>query len=114
MLFKPEHVDMILKGKKTATRRNWKRPMAKVGGIYKCKTKLFSKDYFAKIRVTKLYKQQIVDMSFEDIKKEGYETYEEFEEIFKRVNKIKVYLDPDIELDVIEFELVKENQNDNE
>ncbi len=109
MLFKPEHVDMILKGKKTATRRNWKRPMAKVGGIYKCKTKLFSKDYFALIRVTKLYKQQIIDMSFDDVKKEGYETIEEFEEVFKRVNKIKGDLDYDIELDVIEFELAEVN-----
>ena len=111
MLFKPEHKDMILNGTKTATRRNWKKPMVKVGGVYKCKTKLFSKDYFALIKVTKLYKQQIIDMSFDDVKKEGYKTIEEFEEVFKRVNKIKGYLDTDIELDVVEFRLINEETN---
>ena len=49
MLFKKEHKEMILSGTKTQTRRIWKRPMVKVGGIYKAKLKMMSKDYFAKI-----------------------------------------------------------------
>ena len=107
MLFQPEHIPMILNGTKTATRRNWKKPMVKVGGIYKCKTKMLSKNYFAKIKVTKLYKQELIDMSFEDVKKEGYNTIEEFEEVFKKINKIKGYLDTDIIVSVIEFEVIK-------
>lgn len=106
MLFKPEHKKMILNGTKTATRRAWKKPMVKEGGIYKAKLKMLSKDYFAKILVTKLYQQEIIDMSFEDVKKEGYNTAEEFDEIFKKINKIKGDLDTDIRVWVVEFEVI--------
>ena len=72
MLFKKEHKKMILEGNKTATRRAWKKPMAKVGGVYKCKLAMLSKDYFAEIVVTKMYKQRIKKMTDNDAKKEGY------------------------------------------
>lgn len=104
MLFKPEHKEMILSGKKTATRRVWKRPMVKVGGIYKAKLKMLSRDYFAKIKVTKLYKQCLFQMSLEDVKKEGYDTRIEFREIWTKINKS---FDPITEVCVIEFEVVK-------
>ena len=104
MLFKPEHKDMILNGTKTATRRVWKKPMVKVGGIYKAKLQMLSKDYFAKIKVTKLYKQTIVDMSFDDLKKEGYDTIDEFKKIWIEING---FWNTDAIVDVIEFEVVK-------
>jgi len=104
MLFKPEHKEMILNGTKTATRRIWKKPMVKTGGIYKCKTKMFSKEFFAKIKVTKIFKQQLVDMTFEDLKKEGYKTTEEFIGIWEKING-RGSFEGDIEVDVIEFKL---------
>lgn len=100
---------MILKGTKTATRRNWKKRMVRKGGVYKCKLQMLSKDYFAKIIVTKVYQQDLIDMSFEDIKKEGYETAEEFDEVFRKINKIKGHLDTDIRVWVIEFKVVEDN-----
>jgi len=104
MLFRPEHKDMILSGKKTATRRNWKRPMVKVGGIYKAKLKMLSKDYFAKIKVTKLFKQELIDMSFDDVRKEGYDNTDDFERVWREING---WWNTDVIVWVIEFEVVK-------
>lgn len=94
---------MILNGTKTATRRVWKKPMVKSGGIYKAKLKMLSKDYFAKIKLTKLYKQQLWEIKREDALKEGYNTLKDFRKIWIKINgnwnsNDKVY--------VIEFEIV--------
>ncbi len=107
MLFKPEHKEMILNGTKTATRRDWKKPMVKVGGIYKAKLKMLSEDYFAKIKVTKLYQECLYNMTQEDARKEGYLDLDSFKMVWKKINKgfdkfEKVY--------VIEFEKVEEKK----
>lgn len=86
MLFKPEHKSRIMNGTKTATRRAWKKPMVKVGGIYKCKLKMLSKDYFAKIKVTKLFKQRLREMSLLDARKEGYPNLHDFYDVWDRIN----------------------------
>ena len=104
MLFKPEHKEMILNGTKTATRRAWKKPMVKVGGIYKAKLKMLSKNYFAKIKVIKLFKQRLGDMNQEDILKEGYGFNYEFMDVWNKINGI---YDPILEVYVIEFEVIK-------
>ena len=105
MLFKETHVPMILNGTKTATRRVWKRPMVKVGGIYKAKLQMLSKDYFAKIKITKLYQQHLWEIKKEDVLKEGYKTLKGFREIWIKINGV---WDSDSKVDVIEFELIKE------
>ena len=104
MLFKQEHKEMILKGTKTATRRIWKKPMVKVGGIYKAKLKMLSKDYFAKIRVTKLFKQRLGNITLEDCKKEGYDTKTKFINIWVEIHGL---WREDLIVDVIEFEVIK-------
>jgi len=109
MLFKLEHKQMILDGKKTATRRIWKRPMVKVDGIYKCKLKMLSKDYFAKIKITKLYKQKLGDMKQSDFKKEGYPNSNDFITIWAKINKTWDY---GLEVDVIEFTLINTNKSE--
>jgi len=86
MLFKPEHVEPILNGTKTATRRCWKKVMVKIGGVYKCKTEMFSKKYFARIRVKRMYGQILWAMTKEDVIKEGYSTKTEFKKVWKRIN----------------------------
>ena len=99
---------MILNGTKTATRRVWKKPMVKVGGIYKCKLKMLSKDYFAKIKVTKLYKQKLRDITEGDAIKEGYDCIRDFEKIWIKING---NWKDTLEVDVIEFEVVKCQDN---
>jgi len=148
MLFKPEHKEMILNGTKTATRRVWKKPMVKVGGIYKAKTKMLSVkcklcgkvdfkinlkkhlrkehnihnkleiarnivgDYFAKIKVIKLYKQKLYDMTKRDAIKEGYDCLRDFEKIWVEINgnwnnRLTGNWNGNQEVDVIEFGVVK-------
>lgn len=104
MLFKPEHIKMILAGTKTATRRDWKKPMVKVGGVYKVKTKMLSNEYHCKIKVLKLYKQQLGNMTLEDVIKEGYQTWIDFREIWVKIN---YFFAPKKVVDVVEFELYK-------
>ncbi len=104
MIFKPEHKKMILDGNKTATRRIWKKPMVKVGGVYKAKLKMLSTDYFAKIKVKKLYKQRLCDMTDKDANKEGYDTVTAFKHIWIEINSS---WDDNCVVDVIEFEIIK-------
>ena len=99
---------MILNGTKTATRRVWKKPMVKVGGIYKAKLKMLSKDYFAKIKVTKVYKQRIGSMFLEDYQKEGYTSRGKFIDVWVKINGS---WREDLVVDVIEFEVVEDNKN---
>ncbi len=104
MLFKPEHKELILTRHKTATRRVWKKPRVKVGGIYKCKLKMLSKDYFAKIKVEALYKQALGEMDYVDALKEGYDSLDDFKKIWVEINGS---WDDKLIVDVIEFELVE-------
>lgn len=104
MLFKKQHMEMILSGKKTQTRRAWKKPMAKVGGIYMCKLQMLSKEYFAKIKVLKMWKEYIDDCSEEDAIKEGYGCRDEFLKVFEEINP--KFLQGSL-IWVIEFELVR-------
>ena len=105
MLFKLEHKKMILEGTKTVTRRVWKKPMVKIGGIYKAKLKMLSKEYFAKIRILNYTKQELGDMTDEDANKEGYTDLMAFHDKWIEINGN--WIDNMI-VDVIEFELVKE------
>lgn len=86
MLFKPEHVPMILSGRKTETRRDWKRPMVRVGGVYKCKLKLFSKDCFTKIKVVALWLEELGEITQESIYAEGYDSLSEIKDVWERIN----------------------------
>jgi hypothetical protein len=102
MLFKPEHIKMIKEGKKTQTRRNWKRRMVKKDGIYKVKTQMLSKEYHCKIKVKDVYKQRLKDIGFCDAVKEGGYSVEEYKEVWERINGS---WDDNMEVYVIDFEL---------
>lgn len=91
MLFKPEHVQPILNGTKTQTRRAWKleRPMVKAGGTYWCETKMYdASSRFARIRVTRRWRERLGDISLADAKAEGYEGVHAYTQAFCRINKI--------------------------
>ncbi len=112
MLFKPQHKEMILNGTKTQTRRAWKKPMAKIGGIYKCKLQMLSKEYFAKIEVIKMWREYLDECSEEDAIKEGYGTKAEYLKVFEEINpkyEKEVWSNPKEfpKIWVIEFKLVE-------
>ena len=102
LLFKPEHVGLILSGRKTQTRRVWKKSRARVGAVHKAKTALFSPDHFALIRITGLRRERLGDITQEDVRREGYDTLEEFKAVWVRINGS---WDPELEVYVVSFEL---------
>ena len=54
---------------------------ARLGAVHKAKTALFSPDHFALIRITGLRREQLGDISQEDVSVEGYDTLEEFKAV---------------------------------
>jgi len=105
ILFKQEHVPMILSGRKTQTRRRWQRPRAKVGSIRQAKTGFAKTDVFAHIKITGLRQEALGDISNEDVYREGYDTREQLEDVFKRIYKGQAP-DPSEVVWVVDFELV--------
>jgi len=106
MLFKKEHVDMIKKGQKTATRRDWQRKMAKEGGVYPVQTKMFQPksevDVF--IEVTDIWTEKLKDMTEQDAYREGHYTLEEFKQIWIDING---EWDDELEVYAINFKVHK-------
>lgn len=101
LLFKPEHVSMILNKSKTETRRTWKTARVKVGNIYQCKTTLFGKT-FATIKVIGLWKEPLCHISPEGVNSEGYNTLHAFMDMWMKINGS---WNPDLSVWVIKFEL---------
>jgi len=102
MIFKPSHIDLILCGKKTATRRNCSR-CPKVGTVHKLQTKFYTKEYFGKIKIIDVYSQKLGEMTTEDAIAEGYPSIEEYKEVFAEIYGV---WNPNLEVKVITFEVV--------
>ena len=102
MLFKPHHIEMIKSGTKTETRRNWKRKMAKVGGVYPVQTKMFQpKAECELIRAVYVFQQRLGDMTKGEALREGGYTLEGYKAEFTRING---YWDDDLVVYVVGFE----------
>lgn len=83
ILFKPYHVPMILAGNKTQTRRKWKRPRVKVGNVYQARTALFGKP-FAHLRVKRIHREKLKDISEAAARAEGYPSKMRFVEMWAK------------------------------
>ncbi len=110
MLFKPEHVEPILCGEKTQTRRAWKKRRAKVGAVHKAKLKMISRDYFALLRIEGVRQERLGDISEADAKAEGGYTIESYREEWRRINK--GVWDPDLLVYVVGFAKVAGGQTE--
>ena len=88
LLFKPEHVQPILDGRKTETRRIWKKQRAKVGSVHLAKTKMLSKEYFAKIKILDVYQERLINITEEGARREGYPSRAAYLDAFRRINKL--------------------------
>ena len=88
ILFRPEHAELILSGRKTQTRRIWKKPRARVGSIHLAKTKMLSKDYFARLKICGLAAERLGDISEDDAQAEGYPSVFVYLKEFQKINKI--------------------------
>ena len=106
LLFKEYHVDLIIQGIKTATRRNHKyrrRP----GRVIRLK-KSYTLWWDTWIVIDKAYRQKLGDMTEEDAQKEGGYTLAEFKKVWESING---KWDPDEEVWVYEFHTIPKPKN---
>ena len=83
-IFKRKYIAKILQGTKTQTRRTHKHTW-QIGKVYDIRDTWYSKPQ-AHIKIIRKFKQKLGDISLEDVKKEGYNSLEEFRRAWKEVN----------------------------
>lgn len=88
MLFKPEHVEPILSGRKTQTRRLWPHGRRAVpGSLHWAATKLYDPTArFARLRIESVEQEPLGWVTPLDARAEGYDGVEEFLAVFDRIN----------------------------
>jgi hypothetical protein len=108
LLFKQSHANLIMSGKKWATRRLWKKRRVRLGAIHKAKTKMLSTDYFAKLKILRCYRQRLGDMTQADVIAEGYKSLEDYKHALVQIHKRKKFCwNDDMVVYVVEFKVVE-------
>lgn len=86
ILFRPEHIASILEGRKTQTRRMGAKRW-NVDALHQCRTRMLDEtSCFARVRILDVRREQLLDITEEDARAEGYETRRDFLEAFHRIN----------------------------
>lgn len=103
ILFKPEHVEPILEGRKTQTRRlgakRWN-----VGALHHAATRLFDPAaVFARLQIVDVRRELLWAISPADVRAEGYDSALEFAEAWSRINGPTPF---DTPVWAVEFEVV--------
>ena len=101
-LFKRRHIHKIREGRKTQTRRTHKHTW-KLGKTYSIRASYFGKPE-GHIKITKKFKQKLGEISPEDVKKEGFNSLEEFREAWIEING---NWNPEQIITAYEFKLLK-------
>jgi hypothetical protein len=104
-IFKPKHLNLILQGKKTQTRRI-SRYRLKIGKAYAVRSKMLEPAQ-ARIVITRAWRQQLRDLTPEDVRKEGFTSFTEFRQAW-----IDIYSswNPDQIVTAYEFRLLTQKQ----
>jgi hypothetical protein len=108
ILFKPEHVEPILRGQKTQTRRTGHKRW-KVRSVHQAKTN-YKDAPFADLLITRVRSEQLGAISENDARKEGYPSVEAYQEAFGRIYG---WWKPKTEVWVLDFEVIP-NLNEKE
>lgn len=88
ILFKPEHVDPILEGRKTQTRRLGQKRW-NVGAVHQARTRMLDADStFARLLIMDVRREKLRKISDADANAEGYANADEYLEVWRRVNRI--------------------------
>jgi len=103
-----KHIELILEGVKTQTRRRHKRPL-KAGKIYAIKRDWF---HFTPhwIMITRVRKQRLGDITAEEAQAEGGYTIEEFKEVWRRISGA---WDPNEVIVIYEFKILEQPEPGN-
>lgn len=108
MIFTEENIELIRQGKKTETRRIWKKPHVKIGKIYQCRVSRYQKtpDDSPEIKILSMHKEKLKDITLDAIQREGFECTDTVHFINLWI-KLHGEWNPDQEVWVIDFEVVK-------
>lgn len=101
ILFIPEHVPLILSGRKTQTRRLGK-PRWIVGAVHQAKTKLFGAAPFAHLRIVEVRQEPLGAITEADAILEGCESVAEYRRVWEKINRVWT---PGQRVNVVTFEL---------
>jgi hypothetical protein len=104
MLFKKPLLAKVMDGTKTQTRRCSKQRYTP-GRIYGVTCRRYQKSQ-AHIQILKAQQQRLSDISLEDVKAEGFQTLEEFKEVWIKING---EWNPEQIVTSYEFKLIKKN-----
>jgi len=103
MIFSQEHIDMILEGTKSQTRR--KSNKYEIGKSYSIQPGRGKPGIVgARIKITKKRREKLGDISLSDVHKEGYDSIDDFIKVVRRING---EWNPKQEMYVFDFETVK-------
>lgn len=108
LLFRPEHVHPIVDGKKTQTRRVWKRARVRVDAIHACYTRppfarIDPGQAFARVRITGVRTERCGDISLRDARREGYRNREAYLNAFADIHGISDRAARRLEVFVVDF-----------
>ncbi|MEM2105002.1 MAG: ASCH domain-containing protein [Candidatus Bathyarchaeia archaeon] len=101
VLFKRPLLSLILQGRKTQTRRIHKYELT-VGRTYGIRSTWFEKPK-AHIRITRKFRQRLGDITETEIRKEGFDSLENFKQAWKAIHGD---WNPEQTVIAYEFELV--------
>jgi len=104
-IFKPKHLNLILQGKKTQTRRT-SRYRLKIGKTYAIRSKMLEPAQ-ARIVITRAWRQRLRDLTPEDVRKEGFNSLTEFKQAWTEIYDT---WNPDQIVTAYEFRLLTQKQ----
>lgn len=87
-LFKQEHVEPILNGTKTQTRRIHHRRRAVPGAFHWAQRGMKADTRFARLKVIRAWEEYLFDISNADVLAEGYSSRDEYFAVFREINGI--------------------------
>ena len=90
ILFKPQHVALILSGQKTQTRRLWPSGRrVNPGSTQQARTKMLdASSTFTNLQIKKVWQERLSDISEADSRAEGYADREAYLAAFCMINKM--------------------------
>jgi hypothetical protein len=103
ILFKAQHVEPILAGRKTQTRRRGKLRW-RVGSVQQCR-RGFHAEPFAHVRIVRRWQERLGDISEADARAEGYWDSEDYLAAFRAIHNGHADLDEVVAC--YEFEVVQ-------
>ncbi len=109
LVFKKDRLQKGLEGRKTQTRRTSHNEL-KVGKVYPVRCRYFERAK-VKVLITRKFKQRLSEISEVDVKKEGFETLEEFQACWTRIHGS---WNPNLIVTVYEFKLARPERKPSE